>query len=93
MLKKINEGGVESSQGFSIQITGPEVIKYIYKSYSVELEINHDSKSRKAYIYASDINDWYQGAKRIHMSPADKHSMIQNIKEAVKLLTGDFEVV
>jgi hypothetical protein len=28
MLKKINEGGVESDAGFSIQITRPELLEY-----------------------------------------------------------------
>jgi len=30
MLRKINEGGVESDDGFSIQITGPELLEYKY---------------------------------------------------------------
>ena len=93
MLKKINEGGVESSEGFSIQIIGPEAIKYIYKNCNVTIDINYDFKTRKAYIYANKIKEWNCGCEKITINDNDKKLMIKNIAEATKLLTGDFEVI
>ncbi|MCX7124494.1 MAG: hypothetical protein NTU49_01820 [Gammaproteobacteria bacterium] len=93
MLKKINEGFVESDEGFSIRITGPEIIKYVCNNYSVNIEINYDFKNRKAYIYASKINCWECGGEKVQMNVNNKKSMIENINKAVKLLTGYFEIV
>lgn len=93
MLKKINEGGVESTEGFSVQIIGPEIIEYTYENHSVKLEINYDSIKRKAIIYASDATHWDTENTDISMTMNEKNLMIKHIKNAVQLLTGDFEVV
>ncbi|KKP37590.1 MAG: hypothetical protein UR27_C0004G0003 [Candidatus Peregrinibacteria bacterium GW2011_GWA2_33_10] len=93
MLKKINEGGVESDQGFAIQIVGPEIMRYTYKNYILDLGISYDLKNRKAYIYVSDAVDWNDGGKKVRISADNKNLIIQNIKDAVQLLTGSFEVV
>ena len=84
MLKKINEGGVESTTGFSIQITEPELLEYKNNGNVVEIDVDFDSKTRNIYIYASRINE---------LNFKEKEQMINNINEAVKLLKGDFEIV
>lgn len=84
MLKKINEGKVESDSGFSIHITGLECLKYEDNKHSVEFEWNYDPKAHKTYIYVSDSKE---GAA------TEKREMANNIKEAVKILSGNFEVV
>lgn len=83
MLKKINEGGVESNTGFSIQIIGPELLEYKYNGKIIEIDLAYDPKKRKIYIYASQINE---------INLQEKIQMIRNIEEAVKLLKGDFVV-
>ena len=93
MLRKINAGCVESDEGFSIRITGPEIIKYTCNSGSVDIDINFDFKNRKAYIYASKVEFWKCDGEKIQMSSYEKKSMIENIRIAVKLLADDFEVV
>ena len=93
MLKKINEGCVESDEGFSIRITGPEVVKYISNNCSVDIEINYDFKNRKGYIYASKVNYWQCEGEKIKINENEKKSMIKNISEAVKFLTDVFEIV
>ena len=93
MLKKINANGVESDEGFKIQITGPEIIKYTCKNHSVDIEINYDPKHRKAYIYAKDTVYWNNAGGKIRMTEFERNLMIRNIKNAVKLLEGDFEVL
>lgn len=84
MLKKINEGGIESDDGFSIQITGPELLEYKYEGRIIQIDVAYDPKKRKIYIYASDVDELKEDKKR---------QMIINIREAVKLLEGEFEVV
>lgn len=84
MLRKINEGKVESDSGFAIHITGLECLKYEEKSFSKEFEWNYDPKTSKTYIYISCDKE---------LNEIEKKRIINNIKEAVKLLTGNFEVV
>lgn len=84
MLKKINEGGVESNAGFSIQIIGPELLEYKQNGKIIEIDMAYDPKKRKIYIYASNINE---------LNSKEKIQMIRNIQEAVQLLKGDFEVM
>ena len=84
MLKKTNEGGVESNTGFSIQITGPELLEYRHNGKIIDIDLSYDPKKRKIYIYASSIKELNETAKK---------QMINNIKEAVQLLKGDFEIV
>lgn len=84
MLKKINEGRVESDSGFSIHITGLECLKYEDNEHSIEFEWNYDPKANKTYVYVSDVRD---------LNDTEKNKIMNNIKEAVKLLDGNFEVV
>ena len=84
MLRKINEGSVESDSGFSIQISGPELLEYKDGARVIEIDVAYDPNKRKIYIYASNVNELNENEKKL---------MISNINEAVKLLKGDFEVV
>jgi hypothetical protein len=84
MLKKINEGRVESDAGFSIHITGLECLKYEDGGHSIEFEWNYDPATRKTYIYVSDVKE---------LKDSEKIIIKNNIKEAVKLLDGTFEIV
>lgn len=84
MLKKINEGRVESEKGFSIHIIGLEQLRYTDGNYSIDFEWNYDPKSNKTYIYVSDSED---------LTFLEKKQIINNIREAVKLLEGEFEVI
>lgn len=84
MLKKVNKGRVESDSGFSIHITGLECLKYEDSERSIEFEWNYDPKVDKTYIYISDVKN---------LNSLEKSKIINNIKEAVKLLDGNFEVI
>ena len=84
MLKKINEGRVESNTGFSIHITGLECLKYEDDEHSIEFEWNYDPIAQKTYIYVSDVKE---------LNDSEKIIIKSNIKEAVKLLDGTFEIV
>lgn len=93
MLKKVNEGGVISDNGFSIQIVGPEELEYKYKKNILKLDLGYDPKKRTVYIYANDITCWDYSDNHVDISNKEKEEIIKNIREAVKLLTGNFEVV
>ncbi|OGT61431.1 MAG: hypothetical protein A3E85_00785 [Gammaproteobacteria bacterium RIFCSPHIGHO2_12_FULL_45_12] len=84
MLKKINEGRVESDSGFSIHIKGLECLKYEDNEHSIEFEWNYDPSANKTYVYVSDVRD---------INGTEKNKIMNNIKEAVNLLDGNFEVV
>ena len=84
MLKKINAGGVESDDGFSIQFTHPELLEYKQGNKIFEISVGDDLKRQIVYIYASQVNN---------LNEVEKNKMINNIKEAVKLLNGNFEVI
>lgn len=93
MFRKINAGGVESDEGFSIQITGPETLKYQNEDFSVEIELEYDITSRKIYVHASRASNWdcFVGAQQIGSDK--KLQLIKNITESIELLKGDFVVV
>lgn len=91
-MKKINEGGV-SDNSFSIQIIGPECIEYSSNNKIIKIDMGYEPRKRKIYIYASDITRWTSSNNQILISNDEKKCIINNIKEAVKLLTGNFEVV
>lgn len=93
MLRKINEGGVVSSSNFSIQITGPEELEYRDNNKVAKIDLIYDSRKRKIYVYASDVNKWELQGDYILVSEAERQEIISNLKEAVKLLKGDFEVL
>ncbi len=92
MLKKINEGGVVSDSGYSIQITGPEELEYKYKDNILKIDIGYDPKKRTVFIYASDITRWDRSRNHANVSRAEKENIIENIKKAIKLLPGKFEI-
>ncbi|MCB0486030.1 MAG: hypothetical protein KDC47_07540 [Flavobacteriaceae bacterium] len=92
MLKKITEGRVESDEGFSIHIIGLEVLRYEENGKSIILDWTLDPKSKKMRIYVSDALSWDKPTKE-KLTVDDKNKIIKNIKRAVVLLEGDYEVI
>lgn len=85
MLKKINEGGVKSDDNsFSMQIVHPEYLEYKEDDRCIPISIAYDPKSQKVYIYVSDIKE---------LNEIEKKRVLNNIREAVKLLGGNYEVI
>ncbi len=62
MLRKINEGGVVSDSGFSIQITGPEIMEYGVDGKVLRVGVNYAPSKRKIYVYVSDVKKWNTGS-------------------------------
>lgn len=92
MLKKINEGKVESDDGFSVHITSLECLKYEEKDRFVEIDWAYDHKMNKTYFYFSDVKDWDKPLNR-KITDNERKTILKNITEALKLLQGEFEVV
>lgn len=92
MFKKINEGGVVGDNGFSIQIIGPEELEYKCMEKKLIIDLGYDSKKKTTYIYVNDITRWDNSNDTLDMSVDERDEIITNIKEAVKLLNGNFEV-
>lgn len=93
MLKKINANGVESNEGFVMQITGPEIMTYKCGDFEAVIAVGYNPKLRKIYVYASKLTVWKKYVGDQKMSEDEKSRIIKNISDAVKLLDGDFEVV
>ena len=93
MLTKINAGGVESDEGFSIQITGPETLKYQNGDFSVEIDLEYDAKLRKIYVHISGLSNWDRFVGDQQINKDQKSQLIRNITESIKLLKGNFEIV
>lgn len=83
MLKKINPCGVKSDE-FSIQITHPETMEYKEKDKILEFEVVYNPKIKKIYV-----NVW----KEKNLSDFEKNKIKNNIKEAVSILEGNYEVL
>lgn len=92
MLKKITRGRVESDDGFFIQVTGPETLKYVEGSKSIVFDCTVNFKRNKISIYVNDYKTWDTPEKK-SITLEEKEKIIKNISDAVKLLEGDFEVV
>lgn len=92
MLKKINEGTVESSSGFYIKILHPEYLEYCEGERGLQLSMGYKPKIRSIHIYVSDVQKW-SGPQNEIFSENDKKRVMSNIKEAVKLLKGNFEII
>lgn len=92
MLKKINEGMVKSDDGFFVHITGLESMRYQENNMFIDLTWAYDPKIRKTFVYISDIEEWDQPIGK-SIKKQQKEKIISNITQALKLLTGDFELV
>lgn len=84
MLKKMNEGGVESDMGFSIQIVHPEYLEYREGTRLIPISMGYNSTNRKIYVYVTNSKE---------LSEIEKCKVANNIKEALKLSQGEFEIV
>lgn len=82
MLKKITEGRVENDDGFSIQMDR-EVLEYTDKGRKLRFNMGYDPGKRKIYVYISMEK----------LPTHEKNQIERKIKEALKLLKGDYEIV
>ncbi|HEV2614886.1 MAG TPA: hypothetical protein VGV92_09340 [Gammaproteobacteria bacterium] len=92
MLKKINEGGVESDTGFSIQITGSDIMEYRENDRVVRINLGYNPQNSTVNIYVSKISRWNSLETQL-ISNIEKTIIADNIKSAVKLLTGNFQIL
>lgn len=92
MLKKINAGRVESDSGFSVHIVGLETLRYEENGKYIVVDWTLDPKTQKTRIYLSDVNNWDSEGRKM-LDSADKARIYQNIKQAMALLDGEFEIV
>ena len=92
MLKKINAGRVESDNGFFIHVTGLESVRYQENNMFIDLTWTYDPKVRKTFVFFSEITNWDQPEGKT-ISENEREKIIKNIKEALKLLPGNFEII
>ena len=84
MLRKIHASGVESDEGFSIQRIRPELFEYKRGNKIIEFDLAYDPSKKKNYIYVS---------KEKSLSQLEKNKIINDIREAIKILKDDYEVI
>ena len=90
MLKKINPCGVESDDGFSMQIIGPETLQYLCREFKAKIDLDYDEKLRKIYVHVSHSPVFEYYTDQVEIIEQQKLQMIKNIIESVKLLKGNF---
>ena len=79
-LRKINEGLVESADGWSARVKR-EALEYQEGGEIAVINIGYDPSSREITVYASEI------------AHPRKDYVIANVKRAVMLFTGKWVVV
>jgi hypothetical protein len=84
MFKKINAGKIISDNGVCVHLVGLELLEYEDNGRIIEFEWNYDPKERKTYIYVSDNKN---------LTIQEKNKIIANMRETIKLLEGNFEVI
>jgi hypothetical protein len=82
MFKMLNKQGVESDQGFAVQITGRFTCEYCEGSRILELEIEFGYEGTKpcVMVKASSFSVW--GAEQL--SSQRQEQIIKNFKEAME---------
>lgn len=75
-LRKANETGVTSSDGWSVQVVAPEVMEYRDRGDVTVLNVGFDPATREIVVEASGVSDKIRA----------------NVAEAVKLLKGNWVV-
>lgn len=83
MLKKITEGRIEGGNGFYIQV-GRDLLEYSDGKTFIELDLGYDEITKKNYVYV-----WNDKT----LTSREKINIAKNLKEAIKLLTGSFEII
>ncbi len=83
MLSKLNENHVVGA-GFEIEITGPECMTYRFDAGEVKITMDYDPRERMVCIYASAVTE---------LNEQTKAEMLEHIRLAVSVFTGDFRVV
>ena len=80
-LRKINKGGVLSSEGWSIQVTHPEILEYRISNTVIVVNLDYDPNTRTVNVYATEAQ-------------SDQCPNLKNhIQSAVSLLKGSFRVL
>jgi len=76
-LHKANENGVASTDGWSIQVVGPEVLEYREQGNATLLNVEFDPATREITVDASGFEERVRS----------------NVANAVKLLKGKWVVM
>lgn len=91
MFKKTGPCAVQNDEGVSLRIVHPEIIEYREKNKVYEIGLGYIPQE-KIYIYAS-ISMLSSLSNLSKLNDAEKKEIFNKIKEAAKLLEGNFEVV
>jgi|GEM_PF-2139959 len=92
MLRKINEGRVESDEGFIVNIIGLEALRYEVAGQFIDIEWNYNPISKKTLIYIKNIKNWDKPFNKT-IEEDEKQKIIENISKALKLMKGSFEFI
>lgn len=84
-LKKINEGEVVSSKGFSIRIRHNR-LAYFEGKKAAHIDIEHCVDPYKIAVYSNTIEKWLDPYGKNLISVKDKSTIVDRIKECLDFL-------
>lgn len=94
MLKKVNEGTVESDEGFMIKIDNPDYLKYFEGDKFIEVSIDFNENTKEIFINASkEITNWCGRGAELSINVEKKINIQENIRNSLALLKGNFIVL
>ena len=87
---KINEGGVRRDDGVNIQIKHHDYLLYQIGDRSIEVSMGYEPSAREIYVYASEVQGWDSPNDSDSFTEADRKIFIDNLKQGLGLLKGNF---
>lgn len=88
-LKKINEGEVVSSKGYSIRISHNR-LTYFEGKKAIGIDIEHCVDPYKLAIYSNTIKKWHPPFEKNLISEKDKDTIKDCIKECLDFLGTNY---
>lgn len=91
-FRKINEGGAQRDDGVTVQIKHADYLEYREGGRAVDISIGYDPRMRQVFVYASEIDSWNRPDPTVGITEDQKKEIVDNLKEALSCLKGNFIV-
>jgi len=91
-FRKINEGGAQRDDGVIVQIKHADYLEYREGDRAVDISIGYDPRTRQISVYASEIDGWSRPDPTVGIAEDKKKEILDNLKEALSCLKGNFVV-
>jgi hypothetical protein len=90
-FEKLNEGGAARADGTAVQIVAPETIEYRRSGRTAYLNLDYNPRARIAHVDTEGAA-WSNGAARTPLTTDERAALVDDMTEALAVLTGQFLV-